>query len=192
MEAEKEFSLFDYYTITNHPNVLICYRGPVTDVILREISKDIRAKFSYSVQVSRKIFAIYMELAQNILYYSSEKIHINDRKDSIGTILLTKSNETYGFSCGNLVEMQYLDELIESCEIINSMNREELREYKRAQRAAPRKERSKGAGIGLIQVALTSRHPLKVEYRKVGESHAFFSLTVKVSEEMEGEEGEKE
>jgi hypothetical protein len=184
---EEEFSLFEYYSLTKNPSVLICYRGPVSDVILREISKDIRAKFSENIQVSRKIFAIYMDLAQNILYYSSEKIVMSSRQDSVGTILLTQNEDSYVFSCGNLVENRYLDELIESCEIINSMNREELREYKRTQRSADRKERSRGAGIGLIQVALTSRHPLKAEYRKVDESHAFFSLAVRVSKVAEAE-----
>ncbi|MCU0447908.1 MAG: SiaB family protein kinase [Microscillaceae bacterium] len=182
---EEEFSLFEYYSLTKNPNVLICYRGPVSDVILREISKDIRAKFSENVQVSRKIFAIYMELAQNILYYSSEKIMMSSRQDSVGTILLTQSEDNYVFSCGNLVENRYLDELVESCEIINSMNRDELREYKRQQRSNDRKERSRGAGIGLIQVALTSRHPLKAEYRKLDEVHSFFSLAVRISKLIE-------
>jgi Family of unknown function (DUF6272) len=180
---EKEFSIFDYYAITRKPSVVICYRGPVSDVILREISKDIRAKFSDNIKLSRKIFAIYMELAQNILYYSSEKINLNDRKDSIGTILLTQNGEFYFFSFGNLVENKYLEELVESCEIINTMDRDELREYKREQRSSPRKERSKGAGIGLIQVALTSRHPLKAEYKKLDDAHAFFSITVTVSKD---------
>jgi hypothetical protein len=189
---EAEFSIFDYYSITRRPNVMICYRGPVSDVILREISKDIRAKFADNAQVSRKIFAIYMELAQNILYYSSEKINLNNRQDSIGTILLTQNEEGYNFSFGNLVEVKYLEELVESCDIINTMDRETLREYKREQRSADRKERSKGAGIGLIQVALTSRHPLKAEYRKIDDGHAFFSITVRVSknEEAESEKGE--
>jgi hypothetical protein len=189
IEEEEEFSLFEYYRITNRPEVMICYRGPVSDIILREISKDIRAKFSDNVQISRKIFAIYMELAQNILYYSSEKINISERKDSVGTILLTQNDTSFIFSCGNLVENIYLDELIESCKIINSMNREELREYKRQQRSSDRKERSRGAGIGLIQVALTSRHPLKAEYRKVDETHSFFSLAVKVGKDS-SKEGE--
>jgi hypothetical protein len=178
----EEINLFQYYSITNHPQVMICYRGPVSDVILREISKDIRAKFSTNLDISRKIFAIYMELAQNILYYSSEKINIGVRKDSVGAILLTQNSEdNFLFSCGNLVENQYMEELIENCHTINSMDREELRAYKRQQRSAPQKARSKGAGIGLIHVALTARNPLNVEYRQIDNKHSFFSLTVKVN-----------
>ncbi len=176
----ESFSLFEYYQITTQPNVMICYRGPVSDIILREISKDIRAKFSHDVQVSRKIFAIYMELAQNILYYSSEKINLNQRQDSIGTILLTQNNDFYIFACGNLIENQYLQGMLDDCALINSLDRDGLRQHKREQRKAPQKARSKGAGIGLIQVALTSRLPLEMEHRQIDDTHTFLSITVKV------------
>ncbi|MCS6821313.1 MAG: SiaB family protein kinase [Microscillaceae bacterium] len=177
-----EFSLYDYYMLTNKRNVLISYKGPVTDVILAEISRDIRAKLSANPQIGRKIFAVFMELAQNILYYSAEKINFGGRNDSVGTILITQNveTETYTFACGNLVEVEYIKDLIESCNIINSMDREALREYKRQQRSAPQKERSKGAGIGLIQVALTTDSPLHAEYKQVNEKYVFFSLAVDI------------
>ncbi len=177
---EKEFSLYDYYSLTKRDDVMISYKGPVTDVILAEISRDIRNKFAETPKVSKKLFSIFIELAQNILYYSSEKIQFSDRNDSVGTILITRRPEHLTFSCGNLVENKYIDDLVEGCNKINSLNRNELREYKRATRSSPKKERSKGAGIGLIQVALTSGSPLEVESRPIDEIYSFFSLSVKI------------
>lgn len=180
--AKKDFNLYDYYSLTRRDDVLISYKGPVTDVILSEISRDIRNKFAETPRLSKKLFAIFIELAQNILYYSSEKINFSDRRDSVGTLLVTRiENKHLNFACGNLVENKYVDGLVESCEMINSLNREELREYKRVTRSAPRKERSKGAGIGLIQVALTSGNPLEVEVRQVDEGFSFFSISVRVN-----------
>lgn len=180
-QEEPEFSLFDYYSLTKRDDVLISYKGPVSDTILAEISRDIRDKFSESPKASKKLFAIFVELAQNILYYSSEKVQFSNRNDSIGTILITKTSKHLTFSCGNLVENKYINDLVEGCEKINSLDREELREYKRETRSAPQKERSKGAGIGLIQVALTSGNPLGVEARQVDEKYSFFSLSVKIN-----------
>jgi hypothetical protein len=177
---EQEFSLFDYYTLTSNKHVLISYKGPVTDVIMAEISRDIRSKFSDNQKASRKLFSIFMELAQNILYYSAEKVHFGDNQDSVGTILITEAEDHYTFSCGNLVENSYIQELVTDCEYINSLDRENLREYKREQRAKPQKERSKGAGIGLIHVALTSENPLSVDYIPVDDAFTFFSIAVKV------------
>lgn len=178
---DSEFSIYDYYSLTIREDVIISYKGPVTDVILSEISRDIRHKFAEDRKTSKRLFSIFIELAQNILYYSSEKINFADRRDSIGTILITKQKDKgHTFSCGNLVEAHFVEQLIESCEKINSLDRDGLREYKREMRMAPQSERSKGAGIGLIQVALTSRSPLKVEARPVNDEYSFFSLTVKI------------
>jgi hypothetical protein len=177
---EIELNLYDYYTFTSNKSVIISYKGPVTDVIMAELSRDIRDKFSDNPKASRKLFAIFMELAQNILYYSAEKKIVGQREESIGTILITESGGHYTFGCGNLVENQYVQELVEACEHINTLDREALREYKREKRSGTPGERSKGAGIGLIQVALTSENPLKAEHILVNEAHSFFSVSVTV------------
>ena len=180
---QNELSLFDYYTFTSSRRVLISYKGPVTDVIMAEISKDIRDKFAENPRISRKLFAIFMELAQNILYYSAEKTTIGSDKGGIGTILITETDEHYTFACGNLVEQQYVQELADGCTLINSMDKDELREYKRERRSSPQHERSKGAGIGLIQVAITAENKLVVEHKQIDEGHTFFSISVKIEKQ---------
>lgn len=178
---KEKLSLYDYYALTRFDDVLISYKGPITPVILSEISKDIRNKFADTPKVSKKIFSVFMELAQNILYYSSEKINFGGRHDSVGTILVSRNEGYHVFSCGNLVRIEDVERLLESCKTINSLNRDELREYKRVNRNAPQQEYSKGAGIGLIQVALTSGNPLEVEVREVDEQYSFFSISVKIN-----------
>ncbi len=177
---ETELNLFDYYTFISNKQVLISYKGPITDIIMAELSRDIRDKFADNPRASRKLFAIFMELAQNILYYSAEKKTIGTREESVGTILITEASEHYTFACGNLVDNAYIQDLAESCDLINSMDREALREYKREKRSGPSHERSKGAGIGLIHVALTSENPLSVQYKQVNDEATFFALSVKV------------
>ncbi len=177
-------NLFDYYSFSNSKGVLLSYKGPVTEVIMAEISRDIRDKLSSNPSASRKLFAVFMELAQNILFYSAERITFANRNDSVGILLITENENDYTFSCGNLVENKQLEELLESCDAINTLDREDLRKFKREVRSRPvQDERSRGAGIGLIHVALTSRHPLQVEHRKLNERHSFFALSVRVSKE---------
>ncbi|MEN7546592.1 SiaB family protein kinase [Rapidithrix thailandica] len=177
----QNLSLYDYYNFTNRSSVVISYKGPITDVLMAEISRDIRDKFSDNPRVSRKVFSVFMELAQNMLFYSSEKVFFANRKDSVGTLLLTDSDNAYKFSCGNLVKNEYVDELLSNCAIINSLDKEELRKYKREQRNKPQGERSKGAGIGLIHVALLTGQPLDIEVREVDNDYSFFSLTVTIT-----------
>ncbi len=177
----RKLSLFEYYSLIQHENVIISYKGPVTAVIMAEISADIRSKLADNPKAGRKVFAVFMELSRNILYYSAEKVTFSNKKDSVGLLLVTETEEEYIFSCGNLVENVYVDELVESGEIINSMDKDDLRKLKKEQRNKPQGSRSKGAGIGLIQVALTSGNPLQMEVRQVDDQVSFFSLSVKIN-----------
>jgi Family of unknown function (DUF6272) len=181
MLPERELTLFEYYNLTSHKNVIISYKGPITDVIMSEISRDIRAKVGKDAAAGRKVFAIFIELAQNILYYSAEKVKFADRNDGVGILLLTQSESAYTFSCGNLVDNHHVPELMGGIDMINSMDQEQLREYKRKQREGPSPERSRGAGFGLTQVALTSGNPLQVDFKKIDNAFSFFSLSIKIN-----------
>ncbi|MCU0449677.1 MAG: SiaB family protein kinase [Bernardetiaceae bacterium] len=183
MLPESELTLFEYYNLTSHKNVIISYKGPVTDVIMSEISRDIRVKVGKDATAGRKVFAVFIELAQNILYYSAEKVKFADRNDGVGILLLTQSETAFTFSCGNLVENQHVEELVGGINLINSMDQEQLREYKRRQRGGPSPERSKGAGFGLTQVALTSGNPLQVDFKKIDDLFSFFSLSIKINKD---------
>ncbi|NJO01356.1 MAG: hypothetical protein HC880_06420 [Bacteroidia bacterium] len=137
---EQEFSLFDYYTPTaNKDNIKVCYKGPVTEIVISEISQDIRRKFADQPQVKRKLFSVFIELAQNISFYSAERILYGDRNDRVGTILITETDEHFTFSCGNLVEKEDIIDLVEKCETINGLDRDGLRELKRNERSGPDK-----------------------------------------------------
>lgn len=174
------FDLANHIDQTKGSDVIIAYNGPLTSVIMSEISQDIRQKFVHNPRVCRKIFAIFIELAQNILFYSAEKTNFGFRQDSVGAILIAQDEEHYYFVSGNKVENRYMKELLVNCNTINTLDREGLRQYKREQRIRPAKNRSKGAGIGLIQVAITSGNPLDVVFQKLDGKHTFFSLSVRV------------
>lgn len=175
---KKNMSLYDYYAFVNSEDVIIFYKGPVTPTILSEISTDIRGKFKADPKAGRKIFKIYMELAQNILYYSAEKIRFSEREDSVGLLLITEAEEGYVFSCGNIVDREYVPELSEGCKLINSLDKEGLRELEGKKLSGPQGKLSKGAGIGLIKVALTSGNPLKLDIKEIDSKHSFYSLSV--------------
>ncbi|MGD1889435.1 MAG: SiaB family protein kinase [Cyclobacteriaceae bacterium] len=173
----------DHLMILQDENLLISYKGPVTPNIMAEISKDIRGQLDNFPQASRKIFSIFIELAQNILFYSAEKIRYAGRTESVGILQLSETANSYIFSCGNIVYTTDVGRLADSCNTINSLDREELRRLKRIQRRQPQSDQSKGAGIGLVQAAILSNNPLDIEVYTIDERHSFFSLFVTIDKE---------
>jgi hypothetical protein len=175
---ETQFSFFDYHNAFNDTGIIVSYKGPVTANILSEISKEIRSVFSHDKVIKRKIVSIFIELAQNVSFYSVEFNRFGTNTDRVGTIVLFEENNKYVLTTGNLVPCEDVDELQKQCEVVNSLNHEELRSYKREQRDLPSNEKSRGAGIGIIQAALLSNNRLDVEIREINEEVSFFAISV--------------
>jgi Family of unknown function (DUF6272) len=178
--VNKSFNFFEYHTQLTQDDVILSYKGPLTDVLLSEFSLDIRKKMQEEdPKVGKKVFSIFMELAQNVLYYSKEINHFGN-KDRVGTLVIVNTEEYYKLITGNLVNKSIVPKLLEKCEAINSLDREDLREYKRQLRNNPRGEESKGAGIGLVQVALTSGNQIEMKIKELEGEFAFYVVIVSV------------
>ena len=132
-------------------------------------------------KAAKRIFKIFIELAQNVSIYSAEK-NIATKKFGIGSLVVTETSGYYYFYTGNIVENKDISPLINRCEIINSLNIDGLRKYKRAQLELPDNDRG-GANIGLIQVAIASSNPLSMEFSPIDKENSFFAVSVKVLKE---------
>jgi len=174
-----EFNFYEYQIDDSH--VVFAYKGPLTDVLLANFSNDIRKRLHLNTEkkVRKRIFAIFMELVQNVLYYSKEADSF-DGGDKVGAIIILREENHFKVMTGNRITKDAIPKLLEKAEKINSLDRDALRDYKRQQRAAPQEEESKGAGIGLIHVALTSDNTIEVNIQELGEDSAFYMVGVNI------------
>jgi hypothetical protein len=180
MNYTKQINILDYHRSLDQ-NVPISYKGPIDEHILHAIGSHIESVLSHNPKAGKKIFKIFIELAQNISYYSAEKsIYKASKEIGSGMVLIGENEHSFTFVTGNLVKNDDIFSIIDKSEIINSLDREELREYKREQRKLPHGPKG-GANIGLIQVALTSENPLDIEVTPIDDDHSFFSIAVKVN-----------
>ena len=167
--------VFEFYKLLNQ-NILISYTGPFDNQILAVIAKNIEMVLSGNPKVSKKIFKIFFELAQNISFYSAEFTEqpgIGPTGE--GTLVIQDTPEGYLFITGNMVNRASADNLEAKIKKINKLDRLKLREFKRAERGRPRSEQG-GANIGLIQVALTSENKLRSRFIPVNENTSFYIL----------------
>jgi len=184
MNYSNNINILDYHSSIDQ-NTKISYKGPIDVNVLQAIGMYIDEMFTKNPKASKKVFKIFIELAQNISYYSAEKIIMKNNKEiGVGMVIISESEDTYNFLTGNLVKNDDIVSIIEKSEKINTLNREELRELKRKQRNMPHHSKRGGGNIGLIQVALTSTHPLDIEVVPVDDDISFFSIAVKIDKEI--------
>lgn len=174
-EVTKEFNFFEYHDQINQKNIILSYKGPITAMLIAELSRDIREETKRNSKASKKVFSIFMELAQNVLYYSSEINFFGDR-NRVGTIFIVDEGAHYKVIVGNMVKNAIIEDLNARCQKIKELNRNELRAYKRELRDQPyQKNESNEAGIGLVQAALTA-DTFEMKILEMSNEYSFFVL----------------
>lgn len=165
----------------NKYEVVYTFEGIFDKDIISIFSKKITAYTKFFPRVQKRLFTVFIELAQNVAYYSDYRMKIADEKETgIGGLMVGEDKENFFFIIGNRINGKALEVLKKKCEIINSLDREELREYKRQQRNLIPGTNG-GAHIGLILVSLTTKRPLNIEIVKINDNASLFTLIVEVS-----------
>lgn len=167
-------------------SVSMSYTGPFDGQVLAVLAKNIEYSLSDSPAVNKKMFKIFLELAQNISYYSAEQEKNRRGEEAgVGTLTIQEFDDRYVFSTGNLVSIKQADHIIGKCERINNLGRKGLREYKRKQRKLPAGAKG-GGNIGLIQVALTSGNPVNYKMLPADEESKFYVVAVTINKSKKG------
>ena len=164
-------------------NSEVAYQGPIENNIFLAIDKYSKLLKEKYPDASRKLYKIFIELTQNIVYYSAEKfVSANNVKIGCGAIYIYNTKAHIVLTTANPVYNTEIDVLTEKIDYINSLDRTALREYKRKQRRKPSSIKG-NANIGLIQTTLTAANPLKFETHRIDDNDTFFILNVYINKE---------
>lgn len=163
--------------------VIFCCSGPFSQKLLCEIGDALRQKMMTAEDNSSvilKVFAVFVEEAQNIIRYSDERVRQPDGEDdddiALGIIIIGRADDGYYAQCGNVIEKRKVNGLREKLETVRHMDKDQLKEYYREKRREKRDETSRGAGLGLIDIARKSREPIEYEFSEIDNENAFFSF----------------
>lgn len=179
-KEQEKLTLYNYFNDMNQQEIILTFKGTISQEILADVGISLRSKLNSHI-VSKKTFAIFVELAQNIYHHSAQKEYSasKGRTAGVGVVLIQDSQDHITLSSGNLIEKYKIEGLVERCEYINKLSYEELKDYYVKQRKRP--TGGIGANIGLIDMARRSGNPLEYQVVDIDENNAFFALSVKVS-----------
>jgi len=178
-------SLLDYYNGLDKSKVILLFKGAMSQNTLVRIGDLIRlpAEEGGEDNYSKRLFAIMVEMSQNILFYSMEQeiSPVTGLAVGVGIILVQQMPDIYQIVCGNIISQEQRERLEHQCETVNKMSQDELREYYSAQRRKMVHESSKGAGLGLIDIAKRSKNKLTYDFHEMPDNQFFFSLAAHIN-----------
>jgi hypothetical protein len=179
--------LFDIRSILRKQGIIFAYSGYLTETVLSGVGEAIKHKLALDdadTKTLRSVFAVFVEQMQNMIRYSAEVPNSATEPRPVemryGVLTIGREGDDYVVHAGNLVARPDVERLRERLTKIRSMNAEELRAlYKERLRAGP-EEGSKGAGLGLIEIARRASKPIEFDFTDVDDEHMFFALKASV------------
>ncbi len=177
----KRGELFGFYNrIINKFNILLLFKGALSQEILIEMGDLINNHASDFPDKIRRCFSVFVEMAQNIMNYSAEREQIEGREFGVGIILFMEEPEYYSILAGNKIDKTRIKEITDRLELINKSDELELKKMYKTQRRMPREDDSKGAGLGLIDIARKSTDGIEYTFDDIDSETTFMELTVKI------------
>lgn len=170
-------------SLSSHKLILL-FKGAISQNTLIRIGGLLHLTYEEAGHdlAKKRLFSILVEMAQNILHYSQEREFFpSGTVVGAGTILVKENPESFEVECTNLVNGSQKNRLESQCALINSMNAEKLRQYYLVQRRQPSDPQSKGAGLGLIEIARKSKHPVVVQFAPAEPDLYHYTISTRIN-----------
>jgi Family of unknown function (DUF6272) len=181
--------LLDLRGTLQRQGIIFAFSGYMTETVLSGVGAAIKQKLTIDdadTKTLRSVFAVFVEQMQNIIRYSAELAAQSSATDSplleirYGIVTIGQEGNEYVIQAGNLVAHEDVERLRTRLIKIRDMNKEELRAVHKEQLRAMPEVGSKGAGLGIMEIARRASKPIEFDFTDVDDCYSFFTLKASV------------
>lgn len=166
--------------------ILFSFSGYLSEGILYSLGDTLRQKMTLDdtdVTTIKKVFSVFIEQAQNIIRYSAEKVLGNVGKSvelSSGMVIIGTERGRFYIVCANTILEEDVPRLRQRLELLQKMDKDEIKAYYKEQLREAPEEKSRGATIGLIEIARRASEPIEFDFEHIESDKFFFCLKVSI------------
>lgn len=176
---------FNIYDKMERNNILLSFKGDITSELLTSILQIMENKMDNMQEepkMKKKVYNVLVECLQNLYH------HMDDVADSCGEInrsaifMIGKLNNCYTITTGNYIFSENVKGLKARLDEVNSLNKEELKEYYKKILNNGEMSLKGGGGLGMIDIARKTGEKLEYNFLEIDNKVSFFTLNIKVSQ----------
>jgi hypothetical protein len=173
----------EFHSYVERRDVIFYYVGYFSQSIIAAMADAVKLRAEHAGAVSqtrRKLFSSFIEMAQNIVHYSSD-LYAKEGNEVVppmrhGAVFISHTDGHYYLHCANPVSTEMAEKLRAKLEHLRSLTIDEIKsEYKEMLRAETPPD-SKGAGLGFLTMARDASAPLDFEFSPAAEGTSMFYL----------------
>jgi hypothetical protein len=176
-----------FFSNASDNGVVFYYSGQLNEETIASIGALLRRRLgeegANGVQ-SRKVFATFMEMAQNILHYAAVLETADPADGKFGALSVAHGENGFVVMCGNYMHSSQVPRVRERLEAVQGMDPEKVRLAYRKRLASDEDDPdSKGAGLGLLTMAVSAKAPIEFAFDPdppVDDKQAFLFLKASI------------
>ena len=185
-----DWDLYGLYQDLKIKRILFCYCGPIAHAGIEGVAQTLKMNLHYDDTgntVKQAVFSVFIEQVQNIMNYSAERKGsldmVPENELSYGAVVIGREEKGgYFICCGNRVYNRDIAELGKKIDEVKNLGKDELKMLYKERRRMESPPGSKGAGLGLVEIARRAGRPIEYSFGKIDEEFSFFIIKVIVGE----------
>jgi hypothetical protein len=175
--------VFDIYDKMERNNILLSFKGEITSDLLTSILQIMENKMDNMQEeprMKKKVYNVLVECLQN-LYHHLDEITETDEKIRSAIFTIGKLDNKYSIVTGNYILNENINGLRTRLDEVNSLNKDELKEYYKRILNNGEMSLKGGGGLGMIDIARKTGEKLEYNFLEIDNKVSFFTLNIKVS-----------
>ncbi|ABB39840.1 hypothetical protein Dde_3046 [Oleidesulfovibrio alaskensis G20] len=186
-----ETRMFRCHSEMREKGIMLYFSGPVCQSVVEGLGEMMRRKMACEergLALAQRVFAVLVEQMQNIINYSDTvppEVRCRSAEGMMGEgqVVVGRNESGFFITCGNPVLKDSEERIRQKIDTINRMNKDELKRYYKEQRRREPDDLSRGAGLGFIEMARKSGHPLAYSFEPISDTMSYFAVNVRIAGE---------
>lgn len=167
----------EFCELARQKQVIFYYFGYFSQNIITAMAEAVKLRLEQSGTAGptrRRLFSSFVEMAQNIIHYSSDALSPPQQLDKElrhGSVCIGVDAEGRHFLlCANHIAIDQAETLRQRLETLRTMTLDEIKASYRESLRSDSPEDSKGAGMGFLTMARDASEPLEFEFQNTGDA----------------------
>lgn len=177
--------IYDFYDKMERNNIMLSFKGNITSELLTSILQIMESKMENlqeEPKIKKKVYNVLVECLQNLYHHMDEgSLVISGDNRQSAIFMIGKLNNQYNIITGNYILSENVDILKERLDKVNSMSKDELKDYYKSILNNGERSDKGGGGLGMIDIARKSGEKLNYHFMTIDDKNSFFSLNVKIA-----------
>jgi hypothetical protein len=184
------FDAYSMYRKQSDQLSLLMFKGVISQNVLVGLASLVENNLEVvntPQAVLKRVFAIMVELSQNILHHSAERVYLPNQNAPVGTgiVNIFESQGSYTVVSGNIFNKSDEKLILERVKKLQIMDHEALKRLYRdiRQKSYTDDLNKNNLGLGLIDVARRADYPLDISIEPVNDKQSFLAITATVAKD---------